>query len=46
MSDLINLFNLRYGDNSTKKIKQIVPKFVEQIISRGSIRRFSKKKGK
>ena len=44
MSDLINLLNLRYGDNSTKKIKKIVPKFVEQIISRGSIRRFSKKK--
>ena len=44
MSELIKLLNLRYGDNGAKKIKQIVPKFVEQIISRGSIRRFSKKK--
>ena len=44
MNDLIKLLNLRYGNNSTKKNKKTVPKFVDQIITRGSIRKFSKKK--
>ncbi len=44
MNDLIKLLKIRYGDNKGKKNKNIIPKFVDQIIRRGSIRKFSKKK--
>ena len=44
MNDLIKLLNIRYGNKVLKKTKHIVPKVVEQIITRGSIRKFSKKK--
>ena len=44
MNNLIKLLKIRYGDNKGKKNKNIIPKFVDQIIRRGSIRKFSKKK--
>ncbi len=44
MSNLIKLLNIRYGNKSAKKKKKNVPKFVDQIIRRGSIRKFSQKK--
>ena len=44
MNDLTKLLNIRYGNKVLKETKHIVPKVVEQIITRGSIRKFSKKK--
>ena len=44
MNDLTKLLNIRYGNKVLKETKNIVPKVVEQIITRGSIRKFSKKK--
>ena len=32
MNNLMKLLNLRYGERSSKKNQEIVPKFVEQII--------------
>ncbi len=46
MNELVKLLILRYGESSPKKFKETIPKFVSQIISRGSIRKFSKKKVK
>ena len=44
MHDLKKLLIERYGKFSSKNIKQKIPKNVGQIISRGSIRKFTKKK--
>tara|TARA_B100001741_G_scaffold18602_1_gene13949 strand:- start:1783 stop:2616 length:834 start_codon:yes stop_codon:yes gene_type:complete len=44
MHDLKKLLIERYGKFSSKNIKQKIPKNVSQIISRGSIRKFTKKK--
>jgi FMN reductase [NAD(P)H] len=44
MHDLKKLLIERYGKFSSKNIKQKIPKNVCQIISRGSIRKFTKKK--